>query len=163
MQCIIVYWAMFTAVSKYTNVVHYRSFSKGYHLFSWVLTHNGRINDSDWLISRHCVSGAYKKKSSFFARLPLLAGVNDFRSWNLQTGISFPGWGDWSIASQDFSTALEKSKSGYLWREKCVDTQECARRIWLDYALITTEQCQSTARKDCIDFTLFSSTLARFL
>lgn len=46
--------AMFTAVSKYTNVVHYRSFSKGYHLFSRVLTHNRRINDSDWLIFWHC-------------------------------------------------------------------------------------------------------------
>lgn len=49
------------------TLFHYRSFSKGYHLFSWVLTHNGRINGSDWLITSHCVSRAYKARSLFRA------------------------------------------------------------------------------------------------
>lgn len=62
-----------------------------------------------------------------------------------------------------FFHGSQEIRERLLVERKCVDTQECARCIWLDYALITAEQCQSTARKDCIDFALFYSAVARLV
>lgn len=75
------------------------------------------------------------------------------RDGGLKENSSIPG----------FFHGSQEIKERLLVERKCDDTQECARRIWLDYALITAEQCQSTAKKECIDFALFYSAVARLV
>ena len=80
---------MFTFVSVYKPTLLPFFFKKLlYYLFSRVLTHNRELHASDWFISQHCFSCAYKNSIVLFSSMvprpvSLLRLVTGFSRFNL--------------------------------------------------------------------------------